>query len=83
MKLNGYSVAQIQLPEPQDTDPRPRLMFQGWGIHAGDGFTAWLPEGWTDISLEVSWEKTGAAAWYIPGYPEICPVGLFCRTERR
>ncbi len=81
MKLDGYEVAQIQLPDPCDTDPHPRLIFQGWGIHAGEGFTAWLPEGWTRIRLEISWETTGVASWYIAGRPEIFPVGLFCRTD--
>lgn len=81
MKLNGYRVAQIHLPESHDTDPHPRLLFQGWGIHAGECFIAWLPSGWTSIRLETRWEITGAASWYIPGYPDICPVGLFCRIN--
>ncbi|BAL01873.1 hypothetical protein OBV_p-00180 (plasmid) [Oscillibacter valericigenes Sjm18-20] len=81
MKIDGYEVKQIQLPEPNDTDPHPRLMFNGWGIHAGAGFMAWLPGGWQEITLEASWEREGAGCWYIstPGLHNICPVGLFCR----
>jgi len=40
-----------------------------------------LPQGWTKIRIEVSWRTTGAASWYIPDYPDICPVGLFCRVD--
>ena len=81
MKLDGYEVRQIRLPDQNDTDPHPRLLFGSRGIHAGDGFMAWLPQGGTRIRIEVSWETTGAASWYLPGYPEICPVGLFCRVD--
>lgn len=38
MKMNGYEVRQIKLPDRSDTDPHPRLMFGNWGIHAGEGF---------------------------------------------
>ena len=81
MTLDGYEVRQIKLPDQGDTDPHPRLLFGKWGIHAGEGFTAWLPQGWTKIRIEVSWRTTGAASWYIPDYPDICPVGLFCRVD--
>ena len=33
-------IAQIQLPDPADDDPHPRLLLEGRGIHAGQGFTA-------------------------------------------
>jgi len=82
MKIDGIAVQQIMLPDAHDTDPHPRLMFNGYGIHTGECFTAWLPDGWHDIRLEVSWDKTGAACWYIDteGLYNICPVGLFCKT---
>ena len=46
-----------------------RLLVDGWGVHAGEGFTALFPDGWHDITLEVSWEPTG------PG----C-IGLFVKA---
>ena len=33
-------IAQLQLPDPADADPHPRLLLEGRGIHAGEGFTA-------------------------------------------
>ena len=53
------NIAQLQLPDPSDTDPHPRLILKGRGIHAGESFTALFPDGWHDITLEVSWEQTG------------------------
>ncbi len=74
-------IAQIRLPDPADADPHPRLILEGRGIHAGEGFTALFPDGWHDITLEMSWELTGPGCWYIstPGFSDICPVGLFVR----
>lgn len=76
------NIRQICLPSPNDTDPHPRLLLNGWGIHAGTGVTALFPDGWHDITLEVSWDETGPACWYIstPGYGHICPVGLFVKV---
>ena len=31
-------IAQIQLPDPADADPHPRLLLGGRGIHAGESF---------------------------------------------
>ena len=72
-------IAQLQLPDPADADPHPRLLLEGRGIHAGEDFTALFPDGWQDITLEVSWELTGPGCWYIstPGFSDICPIGLF------
>jgi hypothetical protein len=80
-RIGKYAVKQILLPDPNDTDPHPRWLFDGYGIHAGQGFTAWLPDGWREICLEISWEKTGPQSWYIPKLPGVCPVGLWCRCE--
>ena len=30
--------SQIKLPSPNDHDPHPRLLVDGYGIHAGDSF---------------------------------------------
>lgn len=75
-------VAQLQLPDPADTDPHPRLLLEGRGVHAGEGFTALFPDGWHVITLEVSWELTGPGCWYIstPGFRSICPIGLFVKV---
>lgn len=55
-------ISQIKFPDPSDCDPHPRLLVDGYGIHAGQGFKALFPDGWHDISLEVSWEPTGVNA---------------------
>lgn len=76
--MGKNAVAQIQLPDPNDNDPHPRLLMDGYGV-LGDCYTALFPDGWHDITLEVSWHATGAACWYIstPGFYGVCPVGLF------
>ena len=81
LKLSNQT-AQIQLPDPADDDPHPRLLLEGRGIHAGEGFTALFPDGWHEITLEVAWEPTGPACWYIstPGFKGVCPVGLFVKV---
>lgn len=75
-------IAQIQLPDSADADPHPRLLLEGRGVHAGEGFTALFPDGWHDITLEVSWELTGPGCWYIstPDFKNICPIGLFVKV---
>lgn len=75
-------IVQIKLPDSADTDPHPRLLVDGWGVHAGQGFTALFPNGWHDITLEVSWEPTGPGCWYIstPGFEDACPIGLFVKA---
>ena len=81
MKWNE-KIAQIHLPDPSDSDPHPRLILDGYGVHAGQGFTALFPDGWHEITLEMKWEQTGAACRYIstPGFEDVCPVGLFVKT---
>ena len=77
-------IVQIKLPDPEDDDPHPRLMCDGYGIHCGDSFSAWLPDGkWHDITLEVRWETEGPECWYIsnPEYRDIRPIGLFVKNE--
>lgn len=83
MKYRQEKIAQIQLPSPDDHDPHPRLLVNGRGIHAGAGFTALFPDGWHDITLEVTWDITGPACWYIstPGFSGVCPVGLFVKRD--
>ena len=75
-------IKQIQLPDPADTDPHPRLLLNGCGIHAGQSFTVLMPDGWHDITLEMDWDTFGPACWYIstPGYAHVCPLGLFVKA---
>ena len=75
-------IAQLQLPDPSDNDPHPRLLLEGEGVHAGQGFTALFPDGWHDITLEVAWEPEGPGCWYIstPGFRDVCPIGLFVKV---
>lgn len=82
MEKDEMRVAQIQLPDPADTDPHPRLLLEGRGIHAGEWFSALFPDGWHDITLEVRWEPTGPGCWYIstPGFKDVCPIGLFVKV---
>ena len=84
MSWDKERIAQIQLPDPADDDPHPRLLLEGRGIHAGQGFTALFPDGWHEITLEVAWEPTGPGCWYIstPGFKGVCPVGLFLTLPR-
>ena len=74
-------IAQLQLPDPADGDPHPRLLLEGRGIHAGEGFTALFPDGWHDITLEVRGEPTGPGCWYIstPSFEVVCPISLFAK----
>ena len=76
-------VTQIKLPRAGDTDPHPRLLVDGFGIHAGDSFKALMADGqWHDITLEVRWSVEGPGCWYIstPGFMDVCPVGLWVRV---
>ena len=76
---SDYRICQIKLPDPNDFDPHPRLLLDGWGIHAGECFEALMPDGWHNIRLEINWDVEGAACWYIPGREDVCPIGLFVR----
>lgn len=81
-RFEKSGIYQIQLPDPSDRDPHPRLLVGGCGIHAGATFSALMPDGkWHEITLEVSWEPEGPGCWYIstPGYLDVCPIGLFVK----
>ncbi len=79
--MNTEKLGQILLPAPEDFDPHPRLLLNGRGIHAGETFHALFPDGWREITIEMSWEPEGAGCWYIstPGFTHICPIGLFVK----
>ena len=57
--MNMEKLGQIQLPAPEDFDPHPRLLLNGRGIHAGETFRALFPDGWREITIEMSWEPEG------------------------
>ena len=82
MSWDKERIAQLQLPDPADNDPHPRLLLEGEGVHAGQGFTALFPDGWHDITLEVAWEPEVPGCWYIstPGFKGVCPIGLFVKV---
>ena len=46
MSWDKERIAQLQLPDLADEDPHPRLRLEGYGVHAGQGFTALFPDGW-------------------------------------
>ena len=52
--MNRERLGQIRLPSPEDTDPQLRLLLNGRGIHAGETFRALFPDGWREITLEMS-----------------------------
>lgn len=56
MSWDKERIAQLQLPDPADDDPHPRLLLEGEGVHAGQGFTALFPDGCCGLSDET--EKT-------------------------
>ena len=72
MSWDKERIAQLRLPDPADDDPHPRLLLEGDGIHAGQGFTALFPDGWHEITLEVAWEPTGRSGW--PRSGAFCPA---------
>ena len=37
MSWDKERIAQLQLPDPADADPHPRLLLEGYGVHAGQG----------------------------------------------
>ena len=80
-RLANPKIIQITLPDPNDQDPHPRIRAGNRGIHAGETFTAYFPDGWHEITLEMDWAITGPACWYIstPGFSGVCPIGLFIR----
>ena len=43
-------IDQLQLPDPVDAYLPPRLLLEGYGIHAGEGFTSLFRH---DITLKV------------------------------
>ncbi len=42
MSWDKERIAQIQLPDPADDDPHPRLLLEGHGIHAGAGIYSFV-----------------------------------------
>jgi hypothetical protein len=79
--IDGKAVQQILPPDPSDTDRHPRLIFNGYGVHAGQVFEAWIPgEGFKRISIEMSWDYDDYRCWYVAtkGCEGVCPIGLWC-----
>ena len=81
MSWDKERIAQIQLPDPADDDPHPRLLLEGRGIHAGQGFTALFPDGWHEITLEVAWEPTGPGCWIVPAWRACAARAVSCAAS--
>ena len=81
MNWDKERIAQLQLPDPSDNDPHPRLLLEWSRNTRRAGFTALFPDGWHKITLEVAWEPEGPGCWYIstPGFKGVCPIGLFVK----
>ncbi len=45
MSWDKERIAQLQLPDPADNDPHPRLLLEGEGVHAGRGLLLCSPMG--------------------------------------
>ena len=61
---------------------RDRLTWDGWDIHCGHGMDVLLPyrlDGgtWRTVSFEYNDE-----GWYMPGYHDVSPVGLWARERQ-
>ena len=56
-------ISQIKLPAPNDRDPHPRLLVDGDGVHAGQGFRALFPDGGM------------ISRWRYPGSPQVPGAG--------
>lgn len=72
---NKEEISQLQLPDPNDTDPHPRLLLNGYGIHAGSCYTALMPDGWHRLPL-----KSGGSRLALPaGTYQHRGIGIFVR----
>lgn len=61
---------------------RDRLTWDGWDIHCGQGMEVLLPDRldggtWRAVSFEYNDE-----GWYMPGHPDVSPVGLWARERQ-
>ena len=79
-------ITQIRLPSVPEHDMHPRLQVDGRGVHCGEAFQAYLPDrsgrwAWSNIRIELDWDKPYPACWVIPGRRDISPVGLFVLEE--
>ena len=56
MSWDKERIAQLQLPDPTDRDPHPRLLLEGYGVHAGQSFTALCLTG----GMRLPWKCPGS-----------------------
>ena len=61
---------------------RDRLTWDGWDIYCGQGLEVLLPDKlgggtWRAVSFEYNDE-----GWYMPGHPDVSPVGLWARERQ-
>lgn len=54
-----------------------RLVWDDMEIHCGYSMAVLLSDGkWHEASFELSQNKE----WYMPGFPEVSPIGLWAKT---
>ena len=87
MSWDKERIAQLRLPIRRTMIRTLGCFWKGTAYMAGEGFTALFPDGWHEITLEVAWEPTGPACWYIstPGL-RVCvrwPVREGMKTIRQ
>ena len=61
---------------------RDRLTWDGWDIHCGHGMDVLLPdrlEGYSPPCASIEYNDEG---WYMPGHPDVSPVGLWARERQ-
>lgn len=66
MSWDKERIAQLQLPDPADADPHPRLLLEGYGIHAGQWFTALFLTGGTTLPWKCLGSRKALAAGTYP-----------------
>ena len=54
MSWDKERIAQIQLPDPADDDPHPRLLLEGRGIHAGQGIDNFRQPSYRNMGFSVN-----------------------------
>lgn len=71
MSWGKERIAQLQLPNPEDDDPHPRLLLEGDGVHAGQG-------------LQPCFQMGGMILpWRCPGSRPAPAAGTYRRLDLR
>ena len=71
MSWDKERIAQLQLPDPADEDPHPRLRLEGYGVHAGQALRPCSLTGGMTLP------------WKCPGSRQALVVGTYPRRDLR